>query len=472
MAGESILVVGPNLTANTQLDGALASDNRLVSRAPDVASALKEMAARLFHVIIAEADVLGQSPTGALERLRTADPDASILIVSDSARRLAGASVSRLGAAGCLVKPLDPTSVQMALETALFQRKLVQENRALKRQLRELFTFNDWVGATGVSQEVRAAISAAALGSGPVLLLGEAGTGRRLAAELIHYNGPEADGTFLPIDLHGLPAGELTHLLSELKDGTPVARPRPAAALANSGARPAEALAKAGSSLVTGSLYLSELSALAPVDQGALFEFLGSRTPLRLLASAAPDLVERVESGAFHEPLFRLASARTLALPTLRERSADIPLLIDHFLRRFCERLNVRKLAVSHHTIEQLIRYHWPGNVAELAMVIERAISIASAAKLDGTTLPDQFCQPPTLNVPEPTSLKGQSLKELISDMEKRIIIQTLESVAGSQKRAAQMLRLKPTTLHEKMKRYKILPDKVRSPFRSFVVSS
>jgi DNA-binding NtrC family response regulator len=100
--------------------------------------------------------------------------------------------------------------------------------------------------------------------------------------------------------------------------------------------------------------------------------------------------------------------------------------------------------------------------VAELTGVIERAVSIASAAKLGETTLPEHFCDPPSVTVPEPARLKNVSLRELIADIEKRIIIQTLEKVDGSQKKAAQRLRLNPTTLHEKMKRYKILPERIR----------
>jgi DNA-binding NtrC family response regulator len=96
-------------------------------------------------------------------------------------------------------------------------------------------------------------------------------------------------------------------------------------------------------------------------------------------------------------------------------------------------------------------------------MVIERAISIASAAKFEGTTVPDHFCSPPSLTVPGATRLQTVSLRELIADIEKRIIVQTLDNVDGSQKRAAERLRLNPTTLHEKMKRYKILPERHRS---------
>jgi DNA-binding NtrC family response regulator len=161
--------------------------------------------------------------------------------------------------------------------------------------------------------------------------------------------------------------------------------------------------------------------------------------------------------------LFDIVSPLTIHVPPLRDRRGDVPVLIDHFLRRACERLGLQPLGIPSSAIDRYTSYDWPGNVAELSMVVERAISIASAAKFDGTTLPDHFCAPPSLTVPEPTRLKSVSLRELIADIEKRIIIQTLEKVDGSQKKAAERLRLNPTTLHEKMKRYKILPDRIRN---------
>lgn len=455
MANETLLVIGESLSADEDIAQALAAGERSVARANDIDEALKQVGERLFHVIVVDRDSLGERAAEALGRLAAADPDASLVLVSQPGTLPEASSVGRIRTAGHVLKPLKPASLAMAVETALFQRKLIQENRALKRQLRDLFTFNDWVGASNASQQVRGALSAAALRTGPVLFVGEKGSGRRLAAELVHYNGPDADSVFLPLDPASLPPGELARLLATIG----VSR-RPVAP------------GGGGLPFTSGSLYVSELTALDRGDQAALADFAGRPGSFRLLVSAEPGLVERVERGELDRRLYESVSALRIAIPPLRERRGDIPLLIDHFLRRFCDRANLRRLAVSPKAIEQLTRYHWPGNVAELAQVMERAVSIASAAKLDGTTLPDQLCAPPTLSVPQPTSVKGQSLKELITDIEKRIIIQTLESVAGSQKKAAEMLRLKPTTLHEKMKRYKILPEKVRPAFKSFVIST
>lgn len=451
MTSESVLILGDTLGSDKELTDTLAAPGRLIGRASGLADALPELKKRAGQVVLLDPEALEMTPWQAVEAIQQADPEASILLVVPWHMSLDGARGQRLRAAGCLVKPIEPARLLMAVETALFQRKLIQENRALKQKLRDLFDFSDWVGCTPQSEEVRKSIATAALGSGPVLLLGEDGSGRRLAAELIHSKGDGTDSVFLPVDLGSLPAGELSRLIGGLPGGGGIARLLP----------------RASGSPVIGSLYLSELKALNPGDQRALASFLSRPAPFRLLASADPSLGERVRLGKFDRKLFERIAAFTIYLPPLRERRGDIPLLINHFLRRFSKELNLGELSLSLGSIEQLSRYHWPGNVTELAMVIESAVSVASAAKLESTTLPENFCIPPSFQLPEPGLPLGQSLKELIADTEKQIIIRTLKAVAGSQRKAAQLLRLKPTTLHEKMKRYRILPHRMRSPFNS-----
>jgi DNA-binding NtrC family response regulator len=301
-------------------------------------------------------------------------------------------------------------------------------------------SLSDWVGCTPESIEIRKSIATAALANGSVLLLGEEGTGRRLAAELLHRHGRNPGSTFLPVDLVSLPSGEIRRLFDEVLEAADTGR----GAFVH-GARP-------------GTLYLAELTALSPEDQRSLTEKLKRPLPFRVMASAHPSLIDAVRQNRFDEETLRAVSKIRIQIPPLRARRADIPLLIDHFLKRACERYQLKPLGIPSSAIENYSSYDWPGNVAELAMMIERAVGIASAAKFDGTTLPEHFCSPPSLTVPEGGRLKNISLRELIADIEKRIIVQTLERVDGSQKRAAEELRLNPTTLHEKMKRYKILP--------------
>jgi two-component system response regulator HydG len=444
MAGESILLVG-NGSATEDLATHLSSGAWQIDRALELDEALERLGDRESDVVIVDADSVGVAPWHALDGLNgTNNP---VVLVVPPETSMAVFDGRRFRPRGLLTKPIDKAALHMTVESALVYKKLLRENKALKRQLGSALSLGEWVGCTPESQEVRNAIATAALASGPVLLLGEDGSGRRLAAELIHRNGRNPGTAFVPLEIPSIPEGELDNLLEELTSSDTLGR----YPVYNHGP------------CLPGTLFLSEINGLSEKDQKALVDFAGQPMSFRLMASAHPSIREAVRLGRFNRRLFDIMSPLSIHVPPLRDRRGDIPVLIDHFLRRACERLSLQPLGIPSDAIDRYTSYDWPGNVGELSMVIERAISIASAAKFEGTTLPDHFCAPPSLTYPEPTRLKTVSLRELIADIEKRIIIQTLESVNGSQKKAAERLRLNPTTLHEKMKRYKILPGRARN---------
>ncbi len=436
---ESILIVG-NTRASSEAEAALASESWLTTVVDGLSDALPYVDARRHQVVLLDTDAISEPPWQALEILRERDPHAALLLLVGSETPWSSYSSYRQRPAGLVLKPLDRTALFMAVDSAVVFRRLLEENRTLKRQLGSAVSLGDWVGCTPESIEIRKSIATGALANGNVLLLGEDGSGRRLAAELLHRHGRNPGATFLPVDLVSLPAGEIRRLFDEVLEAADTGR----GAYVH-GARP-------------GTLYLAELTALTPEDQRSLAEKLARPLPFRVMASAHPSLVDAVRQDRFDEETFRAVSKVRIQIPPLRARRADVPLLIDHFLKRACERYQLKPLGIPSTSIENYSSYDWPGNVAELAMMIERAVGIASVAKFEGTTLPEHFCSPPSLTVPEGGRLKNISLRELIADIEKRIIVQTLERVDGSQKRAAEELRLNPTTLHEKMKRYKILP--------------
>ncbi|MGH9322073.1 MAG: sigma-54-dependent transcriptional regulator [Vicinamibacteria bacterium] len=439
MTEETILLIGTSRAAS-EAASALTSESWAVTTVDGLSEAMPEIESRRHQVALLDTESVAEPPWEALELIRERDPHAAVLLMVTPETPWSSFSSYRQRPAGLVLKPLDRTALLMAVDSALVYRRLLEENRSLKRQLGSAVSLSDWVGCTPESMEIRKSIATAALATGTVLLLGEDGTGRRLAAELLHRHGRNPGTTFLPVDLVSLPAGEIHRLVDEVLEAADTGR----GAYVH-GARP-------------GTLYLAELTVLSPEDQRAVLEKLRRPLPFRAMASAHPSILDGVRYGKFDEETFRALSKVRIQIPPLRFRRADIPLLIDHFLKRSCERFQLKPLGIPSSSIENYSNYDWPGNVAELAMMIERAVSIASAAKFDGTTLPEHFCAPPSLTVPEGGRLKNISLRELIADIEKRIIVQTLERVDGSQKRAAEELRLNPTTLHEKMKRYKILP--------------
>jgi DNA-binding NtrC family response regulator len=440
VAEESILIVG-STRATGEAEAALSAESWSTKVVDGIAEAIPELESRRHQLVLLDTDAVSEPPWQALEMMRERDPQSAVLLLVGSETPWSSFSSYRQRPAGLVLKPLDRTVLLMAVDSAVVYRRLLEENRTLKRQLGSAVSLGDWVGCTPESIEIRKSIATAALANGSVLFLGEDGSGRRLAAELLHRHGRNPGSTFLPIDLVSLPAGEIRRLFDEVLEAADTGR-----GAYVQGARP-------------GTLYLAELTALGPEDQRSLAEKLRKPLPFRIMSSAHPSLLEAVRQNRFDEETFRALSKVRIQIPPLRARRADIPLLIDHFLKRACERFQLKPLGIPPSSIENYSGYDWPGNVAELAMMIERAVGIASAAKFDGTTLPEHFCSPPSLTVPEGGRLKNISLRELIADIEKRIIVQTLERVDGSQKRAAEELRLNPTTLHEKMKRYKIIPS-------------
>ncbi len=444
MSDQSIAVIGTS-RACEEAAAALTSESWPVTTFGSLSRALEEITPRRHDVIVLDFEASGEPPWQTLEQVRARDPEAAILLLVPPETEWSLVQSSQLRPAALVMKPLERTSLLSALDSALVYRRLLEENRSLKRQLGSAISLADWVGCTPESQAIRKSIATAAMATGPVLLLGEEGTGRRLAAELIHRNGRNPGSGFLPVDLTSLPTGELRTLIDEVREASSSGR----LAFAQ-GARP-------------GTLYLAELTALGREDQATLHAVVGEALPFRLMASADPSIQEAVRLGRFDPKVFGALAKLNILIPALRDHRGDVPVLIDHFLKRFCSRLNLTPLGIPSSAIEKYASYDWPGNVAELSMAIERAVSIASAAKFDGTTLPEHFCAPPSLTVPEPAHLKNVSLRELMADIEKRIILQTLERVDGNQKKAAERLRLNPTTLHEKMKRYKILPERARA---------
>lgn len=433
---DSILVIGAGRAA-----AAAAEALRSESWSVRTLDALSELGSATHHpVIVFDTHGLTEPPADVIAQLRDADPHAAILMLVQANTPWASFASYRRRPEALVLEPIERTTLSAAIDSALVYRKLLEENRNLKRQLSGAVSASGWVGCTPPSQAVRQSIATAAIASGTVAILGEDGSGRRLAAELIHNHSwhlsRDAEASFLPIDLTSLPEGELGSVLREARD-----------------------------SAAPGTLYLAELTALGTRDQVALKAFVSEPRAFRLMVSAHPSIDGSVGDGDFDASTFAAVSKLRITIPPLRGRRDDIPVLIDHFLKQLCPRFGLGSLGMASSCIANYSRYDWPGNVRELAAAIERAVSIASVAKFDGTTLPQQFCSPPSSMLPPVESLKDVSLREHIADIEKRIIVETLERVDGSQRRAAKELRLNPTTLHEKMKRYKILPE--RNPPRA-----
>jgi transcriptional regulator with GAF, ATPase, and Fis domain len=188
------------------------------------------------------------------------------------------------------------------------------------------------------------------------------------------------------------------------------------------------------------------------------------KVDVRIIAATNIDLRQMMEDGGFREDLYYRLHVITIRLPPLRERKDDIPLLVQHFLRKYGEENGKPALELAPDALDLLVEYDWPGNVRELENAIERAAVLSPGSRIGVDMIPDQVRRTHTFQIPHITvPPEGLSLKDVVTDFEKRLIESTLESAGGVQKRAAELLRIKPTTLNEMIKRYDIGPRRKRN---------
>ena len=192
------------------------------------------------------------------------------------------------------------------------------------------------------------------------------------------------------------------------------------------------------------------------------------KVDVRIIAATNVDLRRMMEEGRFREDLYYRLHIITVQLPPLRERKDDIPLLVQHFLEKYGRENDRPGLEIAPEALDLLMDYDWPGNVRELENVIERAVVLSSGPRIDTDLVPDHVRRTGSFELPQfVLPADGISFKDVITDFEKRLIESTLEAAGGVQKRAAELLRIKPTTLNEMIKRYDIRPRRKRSGGRS-----
>ena len=423
----------------------LTDESWRVDRIPSIRAEHAEERLRNASVVILDAGATAEPVGETMELLREVSPEAATVL-------LAGAKTSRPDFTGLgparprtVPAPVQRESLLTALEAEMGYRSLLRENRILRDELRAATRLEDWVGCSSEAAEIRSALTTTAFSDGPVLIVGEPGSGRRLAAELIHRLGRQSSLPFVPLHAASLPAGGLGPILAQLRRGDR----EPAAGMHD---------------LRAGSLYLSGAERLRPGDQAILDDAVRRPPPFRLLVSASPDLPGRVRAGTFSKGLFRRLETAAIRIPPLRERREDIPALLLHFLKQSGETSGEPPFGISGATVAACGSYHWPGNTAELRMWVESAVATARVSRFSGAVLPETLCPTPEGATPPAGDIGTRSLKEVIAGIEKTFIERALRRTGGNQKRAAQELRLNPTTLHEKMKRHGLLQTPASDP--------
>jgi DNA-binding NtrC family response regulator len=406
----------------------------------------------------------GMNGMEVLRKIRQRDPDQVVVMITAFSSIESAIQAMREGAFHYIPKPFKNEEVLLTIRKGLEQRRLTVENRSLKEQLRQRYGFDNIIGKSKPMQQVYELIQLAAPARSNILVLGESGTGKELVAKAVHHHSRRADGPFVTVNSGSMPA--------DLLESNLFGHMRGAFTGAVASKKGLFEMADGGSIFFDeiGNIPLDTQSKLLRVIQEREFMRLGGletiRVDVRIIAATNADLEAAVQQGAFREDLFYRLNVITVTLPPLRKRTEDIPLLAQHFLAQYARENEKAIRDISPRAMELLLDYHWPGNVRELENAIERGVVLSSGEVLTEDLLPGSVRQrgestagllPPTLPP------NGISFKDAVSQYERQIIIRALQSSGGVQKKAAELLQVKPTTLHEMMKRLNISAESLVS---------
>ncbi len=454
----TILVIDDEEIMREILEALLAREGYQVRLAASAEEGLEIARAVPLDAAVVDVMLPGVDGIAALDELKKLDEELPVVMITAFASVENAIAAMKRGAFDYITKPFKNDEVLVVLKNAVERRRLVDENRALRRHLQaQAGRFGEIIGASAAMKRVFDLISQAAPSRTTILVQGESGTGKELVARAIHAHSQRADKPFITVNSGSLPPDLLeSNLFGHVK-----------------GAFTGAVYPKKGLFEVAdkGTIFFDEIGNVPLETQAKLLRVIQERefmrlggvetikVDVRIIAATNVDLRRMMEEGRFREDLYYRLHVITVELPPLRERKEDIPLLVEHFLDKYGRENGRVGLEITPQAIELLMEYDWPGNVRELENVIERAVVLSAGPRIDVDLVPDHvrrarpFHVPPVVLPPE-----GVSFREVVMDFEKRLIEATLEAAGGVQKRAAELLRIKPTTLNEMIKRYDIRP--------------
>jgi DNA-binding NtrC family response regulator len=466
MPNNSILVIDDEEIMREILEALLTREGYAVRMASTAAEGLDLLRGTPFDAAIVDVMLPGMDGIAALDEIRKVDDDLPVLMITAFASVENAIAAMKRGAYDYITKPFKNDEVLVVLRNALAQRRLVAENKALRQNLQAHANhFGEIIGRSSRMRQVFDLIIQAAPSRTTILINGESGTGKELIARSLHQNSARAEKPFITVNSGNLPPDLLESNLFGHVKGAFTGAVYPKKGLFE--------LADKGTIFFDeiGNVPLETQVKLLRVIQEREFMRLGGiemlKVDVRIIAATNVDLRQMVEEGKFREDLFYRLHVITVQLPALRERKDDIPLLVQHFLEKYGEENNKRTLELTPEALDLLMEYDWPGNVRELENVIERAVVLSTGPRIDVDLVPDhvrssrRFQMPQFVLPPE-----GISFRDVITDFEKRLIESTLEAAGGVQKRAAELLHIKPTTLNEMIKRHDIRPRRKKGNAR------
>ncbi len=391
-----------------------------------------------------------------LKEIKAQNASMAFIMITAHTSTQSAVEALKAGALDYIAKPFDIEELKIIVRKAVERKELEDENLHLRTALEERFTFANILGKSAKMQEIFTIIQRIARTNSTVLISGESGTGKELIARAIHYNSGRR-GKFVSINCGALPETLLESELFGHERGAFTGAIREKKGLFTEADR--------------GTIFLDEIGETSTAMQIKLLRVLQDRvvrrvgsnveTPVevRVIAATNRDLADSIQKGTFREDLFYRINVIPIALPPLRQRREDIPLLVDSFIDKFCTTLGIARKRISADAMRLIEKYHWPGNVRELENVIERMIALETSEVLTTKSLPEQILLGGT--IPDATfdlPSEGMSLEQHLESIAKIFMLKALERTGGVQTQAAELLQMSFRSFRYYAKKYELIP--------------
>lgn len=449
MKPSRILIVEDEIIARENLNHVLAKEGYETVAVESGALAFKELEKGEFDLVMTDLRMQQVDGMQVLERTKEIFPDTEVIVITGFATVSTAVEAMQKGAYHYLPKPYKIDEVRILVRKALEKRWLRQEVTELKRQVQSQKTVPFLVGKSGKIDHLKQIIEQIAPTDATVLILGETGTGKELVAKAIHHLSPRGDKRFLAINCGAFSEELLANeLFGHEKE-------------AFTGARGVKkGLLEAASG---GTVLLDEIGDMPTSMQVKLLRVLQEKTlirvggtteipvDIRVMAATNKDLKGEVAQGNFRQDLYYRINVVTLQVPALAERRDDIPLLCQHFLKKFAEAQGKKINRLSDDVLEVLTGYEFPGNIRELENIMERAVTLCAGNAIELQHLPLDF-QQPQFQVQRHQRREFLTLEE----NEKEYIAWVVKQVSGNKTKAADILGIDRVSLWRKMKRYEL----------------
>jgi two-component system response regulator PilR (NtrC family) len=455
MTKQKILVVDDEKSMCDFLEIMLNKEGYEVASTTSGEKALELLENNLYSMVLTDVKMPGVDGFEVLRKTKEVSPDTVVIMITAYGSPEGAVTAIKEGAYDYITKPFRVEEVKLTIKKSLERSTLIKENIRLRQAVEDRYKFWNLIGKSPKMQRVYELVEKVSQTKANVLITGESGTGKELVAKAVHFNSARKDRSFVTLNCGAIPENLLeSELFGHMKGSF-------TGAIANK--RGLLEMAEGGTLFMDeiGELPLPLQVKLLRVIQEREFKRVGGtediKVDVRIISASNQDLQQKVAHSSFREDLFYRLNVIQIKIPPLRERKEDIPLLVNHFVRKYSADTGKEIEGISPEALELLLGYNFPGNVRELENMIERSITLETTPMIADRHIRSYLNErmiskgiPPTLEIPE----EGMDLNRVVEDLEKAFILKALEQTDGVKKKAAEILGMNFRAMRYKLAKY------------------